>query len=128
MSESNNGESSGDSRQTHHETHGAGNSNVAQHLSATEMPVGESRESIPNLHAHARACAHTRVRAEKTHDTHQTHQQGHGPIRTLKRGDRIAVHGVLEIVDMDGRHVQVRLHPSPPSMFPVKAQLNTSTS
>jgi hypothetical protein len=54
--------------------------------------------------------------------------KGAGPMRTLKRGDRIAVHGELEIVDMDGRHVQVRLHPSTPIMFPVKAQLNARTS
>lgn len=52
-----------------------------------------------------------------------------GPMRTLKLGDRITVHGDLEIVDMDGRRVQVRLHPSSsPIMFPVKAQLNTRTA
>jgi len=51
--------------------------------------------------------------------------QPSGPMRTLKRGDRITVHGDLEIVDMDGRRVEVRLHPSSsPIMFPVKAQLN----
>jgi hypothetical protein len=46
-----------------------------------------------------------------------------GPVRTLKVGDRITVYGDLEVIEVEGRRVQVRVvrassPPPEPVMFP----------
>ena len=51
---------------------------------------------------------------------------GHGPVRTLKVGDRITVYGDLEVIAVEGRRVQVRVvrasaPPPEPVMFPVRS-------
>ena len=127
MSERLTGESAEDSHETHPQTHPDGTTNDSQHLRAAPEAQGESGESVCNAtQARARAHAHTRAsdNAKETHQTHHTHPQ-QGPVRTMKVGQRITVYGDVEIVAIEGRRVQVRVHrasspPPGPVMFPVR--------